>query len=423
MNTHRNSSKVFKQGKINSFLTTLMMLFGFVLVTLQIKVLGLELYGLLVLMLSIFSSINLFNVGFGAATIDSFSKYGEDKSIFWSLVVAIIIVMLLISSTVFFVASFFFEGLFLLIGVANNQLDITGFYGLSLIAISKLLGMIISSYWMAAVDFFKLKTFSFVNTYISGVLIVLIYLSDFSFGDSLMYAGICNFIFVTLVIVLTIPNETDITLSKAKKEFKNFFINGFQFQGIAIVGSISNPIINILINTTFGLQSVSFFDICMKLLRSGRQILVSFSDPIFGEITRLGNNKQSLEMHKIVKNNMRLMVILSIVYSISAIYLSYYFLSIWVGIAIAKETFEIVNIISIGYAFNIATSGIYYRCIAIKRSRTYAFYHELILMTMSIIPFLLPIGSLVEYSIYYSFAYILGGAYILLVFYKRLKVV
>jgi O-antigen/teichoic acid export membrane protein len=384
-------------------------------------------YGLLVLLLSVFGTINMLNVGVGTAIVDYYSKYGKDKSIFWSIFIVSFLAILFISIFILSISSLFYQSIFNALGVEKEQLNLMAFYGFSLIGISRLLSSITSSYWVATVDFLKLKLFGFINIYFSITMILIFYWAGLTFNDSLFFAGILNFFIICLVTLKVIISSVTIQnlhiISDTKKHFKEFITNGFQFQGLSIINNVSNPIINVLINTHFGLQAVSLFDIVLKLLRSGRQIIVSATEPFFGKMTQLHNQDKRLLMRLLVLKYTKYMMIIAILYIAVTVILSKYILTIWMGANITQETYKIANIVSIGFGINIVTAIIYNKYLAIRTFRKYVLYHQLLLLLFSTLPFLLEINTLEKYSIYYSVAFTVSSIYLLGIFYKNQRII
>lgn len=417
------SSFLLKQGSISSALTIIFLILSLLFVKLQINILGIETYGLLVLLLSVFGTINMLNIGIGSAMVEYYTKYGQDKSVFWSLYIASFLVVFGISFIILAISSIFYQSVFNLLGVGTVNLDLFAFIGFSLIGVSRVLGTIVSSYWIAKVDFLILKTFGFLNTYISIGIILLLYGYGNTLNISIFYAGLINIIFIVIVIYKVV--FTSVSLKKlklaftAKKHFREFIKNGMQFQGLAVINNISNPIINVMISNNLGLEAVSLFDIALKLLRSGRQIIVSITEPFFGKITQLHNQNQKRLIQLLTIKYTKYLMIIAVIYLVTTILFSKYLLIFWVGIEITEKTYAIVNIVALGFAVNIVASIVYNKYLAIKRLRKYILIHQLLLLLFSILPFVLNIKSLEEYALYYSFAFVISSSYLLNIFYKN----
>jgi len=385
-----------------------------------------KLYGLIVLLLSVFGTINMLNVGVGTAMVNYYSKYGKDKTVFWSIFFASFLFLLTVSTVLLGVSSFFYQPIFNALGVGNEGLNIMAFYGFALIGISRLLSSITLSYWTAKVDYLKLKLFGFINVYLSIALILIFFSANVHINNSLFYAGVINFIFImfiTLQIVMRHANLMRLPIiANIKVHIKEFMLNGLQFQGLSIINNLSNPIINVFINTQFGLEAVSLFDIALKLLRSGRQIIVSATEPFFGKMTQLHNQNKKILIRLLVMKYTKYMMGIALIYFLVTVLLSRYILTLWMGLEVAQEVYKIVNIIAIGFAVNITTSIIYNKYLAIQSFRKYILIHQLILLLMTILPLLVPLETLYRYSIMYSFAFIVSSLYLLIIFYSNSKV-
>jgi len=419
----KTSSFLLKQGSISTTSTILLLILSLLFVNWQINILGIEKYGLLVLLLSIFGTINMLNIGIGTAIVDYYTKFGEEKSVFWSIYIASFLILIILSGIIVLTGSIFYQNIFSFLALEKENLNLMTFYGVSLIGISRLLSSITLSYWVAKVDFFKLKLFGFINIYLPISVILVLYSYGLAFNKSLFFAGIINFIFIIALtgnIILSVINIKTLNIMKNFKiHFKKFISDGLQFQGIAIINNLSNPIINIMINTYFGLEAISLFDIALKFLRSGRQIIVSATEPFFGKITQLHNQNKKRLMHLLVRKYTKYMMVVGLLYIIMTFSFSNFILTLWMGKDITFKTYYIVNIITIGFAINLSASIIYNKFLAVKRLRKYVLIHQIILFVLSIAPFLLKLEDMQEYSIYYSISFIISSLYLLAIFYSQ----
>lgn len=421
------SSFLRRQGLISSIATLLLLILSLLFVNFQIRILGLHQYGLIVLLLSVFGTINLLNVGAGNALVGYYTRFGTDKSVFWSIYTLLFLVILTLSLTVLGVCSIFYESIFIFLGIDNNNLNIMTYWGAAMIGTSRLLSSISTSYWVAKVDFLKLKIFGFFNIYFPISILLISYNISNSINESLFYAGSAN---ITFIIVFTIylliskinPKELKL-MHHTTLHGKQFMINGFQFQGISIIGSISIPIVNTLLTNNLGLQAVSYFDIALKLLNSGRQIIVSATEPFFGKMTQLHQQNKYRLMQLLVIKHTKQLTIIAILYFIANLVLAKFILTLWVGEDIAQATYKATNIIAFGLITNIATAVIYYYFLAIKIDRKYILYTQLISLLLYILPFMFSIKSLEEYAYYYSLSYFISSLYLFTIFYfkKRSK--
>jgi len=417
------SSFLFRQGITSSLLTISLLLLSLLFVNWQINILGMEKYGLLVLLLSVFGTINMLNIGIGSAMVDYYTKYGEDKSVFWSIFIVAFFFILSVSIFLMVFSSLFYREVFNLLSVEKENLNLFAYYGFALIGVSRLLGSITTSYWVARVDFLMLKLFGFANIYLSITTLLTLYSLGLSFNSSLFYAGLINFLTVIAITIRIIASSINIeNLSPfvtTKHHYKEFISSGFQFQLLSIINNLSNPIINTLINTHFGLYAVSLFDVALKLLRSGRQIIVSATEPFFGKITQLNNQNKILLMRLLVLKYTKYMMLISFVFVVITIFSSHFILKVWMGENIANSIYMTVNIISVGFSVNIISSIVYNKYLAIKIFRKYVLFHQLILLVLTTTPFILPLMSLHDYALYYSIAYIFSSGYLLVIFYTH----
>jgi O-antigen/teichoic acid export membrane protein len=253
---------------------------------------------------------------------------------------------------------------------------------------------------------------------------MILFFHEFKFGlnDCLFYAGLLNIIFIfvlTIIIISSVSMRQLNILSNLKIHLKSFMRSGLEFQGLSIINNSFFPIVNIFINNSFGLSSVSYFDIAIKLLRSGRQIIVAATEPFFGKITQLANQNKRLLIKLLIVRYTKYVGMLSVIYLFSNIVFSKFILNIWMGPDVALKTVMLVNIVAFGMAVNISSSVVYNSFIAQKKYRIYIFYHQLILLILALIPFSLKLDSLLQYSYYYSAAFVSSSIYIMYIFYKK----
>lgn len=414
------SSFLFKQGSISSSLTILFLILSLLFVNLQIKILGIEQYGLIILLLSIFGTLNILNIGFGSAIVEYYTKFDDDKSVFWSLFISLFFAILFVAMLLTYISSFFYLNIFNLLSVGNNNLNLLAYIGFSFIGVSRLLGTVLSSYWIAKVNYLSLKSFGFINIYLSILIILILYKFEYDLNTCIFYAGISNLLFIitlTLKILFSSIRGTDINLFlNNKKYFYIFFKNALAFQGLSIINNISMPIINILINQNISLEAVTYLDIAMKFLRSGRQVIVSATEPFFGKITQLQSKRKFKASYLITLKYTRLMMILAILYFISYIVLSKIILELWLGDEIMLNTISLIYTISFGLSINIMSSVIYNQFLAIPKYRKYNFLHQLLQLMFAVIPFYIFSLSFEEYAYYLSFSYVISSIYLMFIF-------
>jgi len=413
----RTEKLLLREGVKSSFITIALLLLSLLFINLQIYCLGMELYGLLVLLLSLFGTINFINLGLGSALVSYYTNSGKDRSIFWSMFFASFMFFLFLSLTIIIIISFQYKYIFSFLGIKGYPLNLYAFYGLALIGISKLLMTIASSYWQAKVDFVKLKFYSFLNVYLPITIIVVLYSFKKNFNLSLFFAGISNILFIfAMAIYIFFRNNQIFKIRINRSLIKGFLKVGFQFQGIAIIRAFSNPVLNLLINKNFGLIYVSYFDIALKLLRATRQIIVAASEPFFGKLTELNNRNKKLLIKLITIKYTKIITVISILFLAFNIIFSRIILNLWVGEYLSNNTYTIVNIISIGFAFNIASSVIYNYFLVSLHGRKHVFIHQLILLAMLFVIYFLNVINLKYFCWLLASSYSVSALYLFFVF-------
>jgi len=416
-----------KQGWVSILMTVVLLLLSLLLVKLQISILGIEFYGVLTLLLSIFGTINLMNFGFGSALVKSYSLT-NDKTQYWGLLIILSSFFFLVSFTILLITSPFYANFYSFVGIKKEiGLNLLSFIGIGLIGISRLLGTIISSYWQAKIIFFKLKLFNFLNTYISISIILVLVFFKVNINTILFTSGIVNILFVTLLtLFLLYSNAQKLSVIKmiTLKDIKVLSLDSKDFFLIQITNNLLNPIINIGLAKNLGMEAVSLFDIANKFLRAGRQIIVSYSEPFFGIATKFLNEKKHLKLKNEFIKNSKIMLAFSMAYIIFGFLFSNYIVSLWVGTSIANQIDYVIKIILIGFGINIATSIIYYYFLAEKAFRKYVVIHQFIQLAILSLIFVLPLSTLNNFANLFSFAFLISGIYIIIIaFFKKNKFV
>lgn len=405
-------------------MTVVLLLSSLILIKLQILILGIEIYGILTLLLSIFGTVNLMNFGFGSALVKSFTLT-KDKSLYWGMFIMLSFFFLLITITILIIISPFYNNLFSFIGIKKEMnLNILSFYGVGLIGISRLLGTIVSSYWQAKINFFKLKSFNFINTYISIAIILILYYYEFNLNFILFFSGTVNVIFIlSLIIYLLFNNSFTFSVIQLVtiKDLKSLGLESKDFFLIQITNNLLNPIINIGLARSIGMEAVSLFDITTKFLRAGRQIIVSYSEPFFGLATQLLNENKHFELKKEFIKNSKIMLFFSIAFVLFGYLFSNLLVTLWVGSDISNKIDYAIKIILVGFSFNIASSIIYYLFLAKKNYRIHVVVHQFIQLLILSLIFLLPISTLNDFAILFSLAYLISGVYIIIVAFTKNK--
>lgn len=406
-------SKVLKtQALISSSLTFILLILGLLLVSLQIKILGVEHYGLLVLILSLSSTINTLNFGFGSSLV----IYYHNKKLFWKLLNILTLFFLSIGLIIIFIVALFSEEIYNLLGIDSysNYLLIS----IIIISISRLIGSFITTIWIAKVDYTKVKLFGFFNTYISLIGIVLFFYFENDFEKAIIYSSIINFTLILITyIYLLIKNDmiNRYIISIEKTQIKDFFSTSLQFQGITLINILIEPLIFILINKNFDLATITYFDLAFKMIKAGRQVIVSLVEPFFGKIVELNKKGKNILVNLLVKKYTKILIPISLIFIIGTFLLSEIVLSIWVGSDIALKSFYIANILSIGYASNILSSIIYYKLLAIKETRKLIFYSQLLVIIILLLSLLITFDHMINLIYVLTFAYCTSSVYLILI--------
>jgi len=410
-----------KQGAISSIMTFLLLGLTFLLVSAQIKILGVEHYGMLVLLLSVFGTVNLINMGIGSSLVSYYTKH-ESKDIFWNLYLWIFIIFSVLAFIVVILGSLFYKEIFNVLSLGNHNLNIFAYFGAGIIGISRLLSTIVGIYWAVTVNFLLLRIFDFLSFNISLFSIIILYPIRDNFNEVLFISSIINLvaIIVTFICVMYFRSGIE-NLRPDKKEFKSLFITSLEFQGISIVSSLARPLLNTLINTKLGLNYTTYFDIAIRLLTAGRQVIVAATAPFFSVMTQLNNKNKKRYMYLLIKKYTFYNMVAAVIFLAGTYIFSYFILSIWVGKEMADNTIYLVKIISIGITFNISSAVIYNSFLSFRSGRLHVFIHQFILVAATVIMMLLNFTDANELAMYYSLSLFIGAIYLFIVF-RRLNI-
>ena len=412
------------QSYLSSVLTLIFLILNLIFVRIQIEILGVDRYGMLVLLLSVFGMVGLLNMGIGTALI---RFYSECRSVYWTIFAFIFVLIFCLAVILIFFGSFFYVKVFNVIGVKNEGLTVLSFWGLGLVGISRLMGNILTSYWIAKIDFFRFKLVSFINYNLPILLILLFvyYWNSLNFG--IFFSGIANLLFVLTIFGYVLFSEVRNLKIKfpsngIRRHMKFFLKEAIQFQILSIMNNVSTPLINVLINLFFGLHFVSYFDISLKFLRVTRQIIVSYVEPLFSQIIALHSKQKYKLIRFFVNKYTKRLLILSSFYVILILLFSKMILSLWIGRELASKVFLNIYILSFGFAINISSSALYYFFLAIPDYRKYVLYHQLVLFLLPILTFIIQDINFTQYLYVYSAAYIIASLYLFFI-YLKLKIV
>lgn len=407
---------LIKQGMGSSIATLFFIGCTLLIVSVQIKILGVANYGIVVLLISVFGAINILNLGAGSALVSHYSSH-ETKSLYWGLYSFVFFAIAFIALSISLIGSLFSEKIFNLLSIGKNfDVVVHAYWGAVLIGTSRLLSSIITSYWVATIEYVKLKVFGFLFINISVLSIIILFYAGFSIEESIFYAGVINIMTVFasfFAIVFTKIGKEGIRLEYS--ELKRLFADCVSFQSISILSTLATPLLNGLINNKFGLSHVSYFDVAIRLLTAGRQVLVSAIEPFFSAMTKLHNLQKKKMAYLITKKYTYFAILLSFAFMVGSYIASPIILTLWLGEEIASHSIAIVRMLSIGFAFTISTAVIYRSLLSFKYGRKIVLRYQVIILSSLVAMFFIEFdtSTIPKFSYLYSFVIAMSCLYLM----------
>ncbi len=298
--------KIFSNLKTDSFssftFVSISSLVGLFIAYSSINALGAEIFGLWTLLIILLSFSMIIEQAIGLPIIRMANIDSRDKNfyVFISSFLPILFFLVLI-----FVACLFMNPLFLetskkiMPNLKNQDLILPS---ISLILLFSFIDAILSSF---LTGFKKLYVANYIKSFARllqiFILVIFLYL-DFAFW-SLVFSTLIYFLVSFILFLFFTIREFRIPVSIFNKEvFSELWSIGLKLISARIVGLFGDPFIKFSLGAMVGLQSVAFFEICLKIAGTFSQIpILVFSGKIPTFKVFLENKTPKLEIKKYFK--------------------------------------------------------------------------------------------------------------------------
>lgn len=311
---------------------------GLMIAYFSLNTLGVEAFGLwaLVVILFNFSLIAEQTIGLPIIKMVKIENSEKNFHILSSSLLPIFLFSLLIFLSSFIVNTFFLDKLEdIILGTKNGSLILPF---LAFVLLISLVSTILSSF---LIGFKKLYLSNYIKSFSRLIqLLVLLTLFKFNFSFWSLVLSISSYYFLTffLFLISTLRNFKIPNNFVDQSIFYELWTLGTKLISARIFGLFGDPFIKFSLGALVGLQSVAFFEICLKITGAFSQIpILIFSGkiPLFKEY--LEKKSSFIEVKKLFKN----LDFYTLIYALSSILVSFLFIEIALEF-IFKEKFNVL---------------------------------------------------------------------------------
>ena len=311
---------------------------GLMIAYFSLNTLGVEAFGLwaLVVILFNFSLIAEQTIGLPIIKMVKIENNEKNFHILSSSLLPIFLFSLLIFLSSFIVNTFFLDKLEdIILGTKNGSLILPF---LAFVLLISLVSTILSSF---LIGFKKLYLSNYIKSFSRLIqLLVLLTLFKFNFSFWSLVLSISSYYFLTffLFLISTLRNFKIPNNFVDQSIFYELWTLGTKLISARIFGLFGDPFIKFSLGALVGLQSVAFFEICLKITGAFSQIpILIFSGkiPLFKEY--LEKKSSFIEVKKLFKN----LDFYTLIYALSSILVSFLFIEIALEF-IFKEKFNVL---------------------------------------------------------------------------------
>jgi O-antigen/teichoic acid export membrane protein len=296
---------------------------GFVNFSLTLKAYSSEIFGLFILMTSIFGLGYTFDFGFGAATIKQLSVAKKDndlnliKRFFFTYLITYVMISLFITFIISVYYVMFIKDSLIVSTLKNVNTNIL-FIFISGSYIFKYINNYLKNIFEGFSEFIVLSKILFVITFINTLLIVIL----FVFKLELMYLAFFTFLIQLIsdliLIIRLIYSHRELNISFKYFDYsliKKYLLYGFNIQLSKFIGSLIDPVIKLLIGNYLSLSFVTFYETSKKIIDLSNGLIFSAQKGLFN---KLSEHHFSGTLNNYVNNNLFYYSKMSNYYSILA---------------------------------------------------------------------------------------------------------
>ncbi len=288
---------ITKQDKKNAFWNSSSFIFlsiaGFVNFSLTLKTYSAEIFGLYILMISIFGLGYTFDFGFGAAIIRqlSIAKKENDleliKRFFFTFLIVYFILSLVITLVTAGYYYLFLSESDMVKNVPNVNINLI-FIIISLSFFFQYLNNYLKIVFEGFSEFVILSKILFVTTGFNSTLIVLLYI----FKLDLVFLALITFLVQLFSILLfflkLLFSHKELSFSFVNFDLsliKKYAMYGLNIQISSFINSLIDPVIKLLVGYYLSLSFVTFFETSKKIINLSNGLIFSAQKGIFNKLS------------------------------------------------------------------------------------------------------------------------------------------
>lgn len=298
-----------KNAVWNSVSFIIVSIAGFINFTLTIKTYSTEIFGLYILLSSIFGLGYNIDFGFGAATIRQISiaknenDFETQKKFFFTFLLAYILISIVITLIMSFYFFIFVQDSTIVLSVKNVNV-ITIYVFISCSYLIRYLNNYFKNIFEGFSEFVVLSKIIIILTLVNTLLI----LSLFIFKLDIIYLAFFTFLFqlVSLFVYFFTIKYSFKELSFSFKYYdfaliKKYSLYGINIQVSTFINSIIDPLIKFLLGSSLSLSFVTYYETSKKIIDLSNGLIFSAQKGIFN---KLSEQHSAGTMKEFVNNNL-----------------------------------------------------------------------------------------------------------------------
>jgi O-antigen/teichoic acid export membrane protein len=346
-------------GLIQNILTTILV---FISIPLFIKMLGVDAYGIFVLV-SVIGNLNIFtNIGLNTSLIKYISEQGKcsesDKDILVSFILYFLIVIP-VSLTVLVFSDFILVNI---LNIPGNYINDSVYLFFYLIIANSLLmlGQIATSILDSQQKIFLTNTLQIIYNLLYWGLIFVFLLMKLGLKEIGLPILISAIVWFFLVNYYAYKNWGKINIFIAFSDFKRIAKKqtalGFQVYLSGLIGFFNEPLTKILISQFLGVSFVSFFDIALKIRNQLWGLFGKIFHPLTPYISQLHDKSK---INSIINDMEKKILLLSIPVVVIIIFIIKPFITLWIGKNVEIISLSCIFVVSGYLLFSISVLPVY----------------------------------------------------------------
>lgn len=354
-------NQLIKNSVFNIIGWVINILIGIITVPIFINKLNPELYGVLVLLLSLLGYYGLMDLGLGQAVIKFVAEYEakKDFSSIYKYIFTATFFNIILGIIGTFVLIYFSENLLILLNVPSKYIPMS-LIAVRVFSVGFFFSLLSTTFSSVFQGFQQYKITTLINMIIN-ILIYLVSILGLYYGGGLIFLSIVfSFsyflsFFIYFILLLTkhptILKKIEFNYNALKKLFS---FSVFYFMS-KILNTFSNYFIQFLISFILNPLAVTYYSVPRKLVTSFSAFVGSGSAVLFPKVSELSSRNKNEEIIKLYYQSCKLISILSFPIFFMFLLFSKEILTIWIGNELAKKTYIIMSLMSLQTLIGVLT--------------------------------------------------------------------